>query len=351
LTIADIKHNFTNLKKFQFKQKEKFMVSKAQKIRLGIFIFVSTTILLATLVALSLNRFFKKNDIYKIAYTNVSVTGLDVGSSVKYLGINVGTVKSIKIDPEDIRKIIVEIGIKAGTPIKKDLRANIATLGITGIKIIELRGGTNEAELLKPEGFISAGTSLTEDFTGRAEVIAARTEELLNNLLELTNPQNRVAFNSILAETNMAMSIVNELIKNNRSQLERSLANLDTITSELSAASVSSRMITNEIASVVRSDSFKNAINNVMKITAKINKTKIYSLIDKTDEVIGRSNQILRQAENILLENRSKVSQVALDIQESVQYIKNAARQIDEDPSILIGGSNPENPPDDDIED
>ena len=112
-----------------------------------------------------------------------------------------------------------------------------------------------------------------------------------------------------------------------------------------------SHIVMREVAEVVSSDSFKAAINNLLKVSRKIDETQLYSLIDKMNEMVHRSNNILAQAENMIKENRAQISQSVIDIQESIQYIKNAARQIDEDPSVLIRGSNPEDPPDDDIED
>ena len=138
------------------------MITRSQKIRLGIFITTAIAIFLAIIAVLSIDRFLKEKDVYYIVYEDVSVMGLDVGSSVKYLGINVGSIQDIYIDPEDVNRIIVRIGLKKDTPIKTDVQADISTIGITGIKIIELRGWSNEAAPLNAGGFINAGKSLTE---------------------------------------------------------------------------------------------------------------------------------------------------------------------------------------------
>jgi hypothetical protein len=170
------------------------MITKSQKIRLGIFSVVAVSILIITLFLLSVDQFIEDQDIYYIAYEDVSVGGLDVGSPVKYLGLKVGSVKKIKIDPNNINRIIVQIGLTEGTPIKKDVEAEISTIGITGLKIIELRGGTNEAEILKPGRYINAGQSFTEAITGKAEVIAEKIEQALNNLIAFTSSENQEKF-------------------------------------------------------------------------------------------------------------------------------------------------------------
>ena len=107
------------------------MITKSQKIRLGIFSVVAVSILVITVLLLSIDQFIDDQDLYYIAYEDVSVSGLDVGSPVKYLGLKVGSVKKIKIDPRNINRIIVQIGLTEGTPIKKDVEAEISTIGIT----------------------------------------------------------------------------------------------------------------------------------------------------------------------------------------------------------------------------
>jgi len=135
------------------------MVSKAQKVRLGIFIITISIILLVFLVLVAGNKLIEKRDNYFILYKDVSVNGLQIGSQVKYHGINIGRVDEINIDKDDVRNVIVSLSIKQGTPIKNDVKATLAPVGITGLMQIELIGGSVEAPLLNPGYFIGAGSS------------------------------------------------------------------------------------------------------------------------------------------------------------------------------------------------
>ncbi|MEJ2053935.1 MAG: MlaD family protein [Calditrichaceae bacterium] len=91
------------------------MISKSQKIRLGIFVVIAAIILIVTVLILSMNQLLMDQDIYFISYEDVSVLGLNEGSTVKYLGINVGTVRDIRIDPENVNRIIVRFAVRKGT--------------------------------------------------------------------------------------------------------------------------------------------------------------------------------------------------------------------------------------------
>jgi phospholipid/cholesterol/gamma-HCH transport system substrate-binding protein len=94
--------------------------------------------------------------IYRIHFPD-SVSGLTVGDPVKYRGIDVGTVKSMIIDPDNSRLVLVDVRLRKETPVKTDTRASLALKGITGVVFIELNGGDPAAKTLlavTPQGTI-----------------------------------------------------------------------------------------------------------------------------------------------------------------------------------------------------
>jgi len=85
--------------------------------------------------------------IYRIHFPE-SVSGLTAGDQVKYQGVDVGTVKSLIIDPENSRLVRVEVSLRKDTPVKTDTRASLALKGLTGAVFIELNGGDPAAQTL-----------------------------------------------------------------------------------------------------------------------------------------------------------------------------------------------------------
>ena len=85
--------------------------------------------------------------LYRIHFRD-SVSGLSVGDPVKFRGIDVGTVKSMIIDPDNSRLVLVEVRLRKETPVKTDTRASLAMKGITGVVFIELNGGDPAAQTL-----------------------------------------------------------------------------------------------------------------------------------------------------------------------------------------------------------
>lgn len=121
----------------------------------GLFIIVFTVA--AAIFAVWLGSPGHHDDvIYRIHFPD-SVSGLTVGDPVKYRGIDVGTVKSMIIDPDNPRLVLVDVRLRKETPVKTDTRASLALKGITGVVFIELNGGDPAAKTLlavTPQGKI-----------------------------------------------------------------------------------------------------------------------------------------------------------------------------------------------------
>ena len=85
--------------------------------------------------------------VYRIHFPD-SVSGLAAGDPVKFRGVDVGTVKSMSIDPDNSRLVLVDVRLRKETPVKTDTRATLAMKGITGVVFIELNGGDPAAQSL-----------------------------------------------------------------------------------------------------------------------------------------------------------------------------------------------------------
>ncbi len=112
----------------------------------GLFIIVFS--IAAALFAVWLGSSGRHDDvIYRIHFPD-SVSGLTAGDTVKFRGVDVGTVKAMGIDPENSRLVRVDVRLRKETPVKTDTRASLTLKGITGVVFIELNGGDPAAKTL-----------------------------------------------------------------------------------------------------------------------------------------------------------------------------------------------------------
>ncbi len=112
----------------------------------GLFIIVFSVA--AAIFAVWLGSSGRYDDVVYRMHFPDSVSGLSAGDPVKYRGIDVGTVKSMVLDPDNPRLVLVEVRLRKDTPVKTDTRATLAMKGITGVVMIELNGGDPAAQTL-----------------------------------------------------------------------------------------------------------------------------------------------------------------------------------------------------------
>lgn len=165
----------------------------------------------------------KKYDDYSIFFSE-SVSGLNIGSSIKFMGFEVGTVKDIKINPYNSEEIQIDIQIQKGTPIKEDNFAILGNLGITGLKYIELKGGSNNSKLLGENQYgmkvIKSKTSALTTFVDSTEDITKEITILLSQMKKVLNDENISNFSSLLSKSEKSMANIEQfsayLVKNEK---------------------------------------------------------------------------------------------------------------------------------------
>ena len=112
----------------------------------GLFVIVLSIAL--ALFFVWLGRTGNKDDVLYRIYFEESVSGLNLGDPVKYLGVDIGLVDALAIDPEDPGQVQVDVKLHKDAPIKTDTRATLQFKGITGAYFIELKGSTEDAKTL-----------------------------------------------------------------------------------------------------------------------------------------------------------------------------------------------------------
>lgn len=158
------------------------MDTKINFFKIGIF--VSTFFVLLVFAIFWLGKYGledKKYDEYSIFFSE-SISGLNIGSSIKFMGFEVGTVKTIKINPTNSEEIQIDIQIQKGTPIKEDNYAILGNLGITGLKYIELKGGSNNSNLLSEN---ENGIKVIKSRTSALTTFVDSTEDITKEIMIL----------------------------------------------------------------------------------------------------------------------------------------------------------------------
>jgi len=142
---------------------------------------------------------------YYYVYFRGSVAGLSEGSQVQLRGVPVGTVSKIEIDAKNIEVIEVTIALRPGTPVKTNTVATLAAQGITGLAYLNLSGGTNSAELLRPRdgkrrATIPSVPSPMERLFEDAPNVMANVNVVSERAAALLSEENVMRISNILAQ-------------------------------------------------------------------------------------------------------------------------------------------------------
>lgn len=124
----------------------------AQKIKIGIFTIAGILLFVAGifLIGSKQNMF---NDTYVIYGTFRNVGGLNVGNNIRFAGINVGTVESIRILSDTLIRVDMRMKTEVKPFLKKDALASIGSDGLMGDKLVTISpGAANEVKLLGSGG-------------------------------------------------------------------------------------------------------------------------------------------------------------------------------------------------------
>lgn len=112
-----------------------------------------------------------------------SVSGLSIGSAVRYLGVPVGRVSAITLSREYPGRVEVIFGTRESLPPAEQVVAFLEAQGITGLSIIELRARSDESPGFEvPAGVIPGYPSLFSQLAGSAGRITRSVESTLSRL-------------------------------------------------------------------------------------------------------------------------------------------------------------------------
>jgi phospholipid/cholesterol/gamma-HCH transport system substrate-binding protein len=178
--------------------------------KLGLFVVTGVVLLLTTVGVLGA-RSLNKEVVRYVSYFDESVQGLDVGSPIKFRGVTIGTVGGIDVAPDHrLVEVQSELGVaelsrlgltEATGPVRfgarkklvmeSDLRVQLATAGLTGVKFLQLDFfpvADNPAPVLPfpaPDNYIPAAPSMQKSIEDSLIRAIHKMPEIADQMAEI----------------------------------------------------------------------------------------------------------------------------------------------------------------------
>jgi phospholipid/cholesterol/gamma-HCH transport system substrate-binding protein len=179
--------------------------------------FVLLVIAMAVAFVLWYTKREDKRDYHRYEiYFAGSVSGLSQGGPVRYLGVDVGRVVRIGLDPTKKDQVMVIADIDATAPIDGRTLASLKLQGVTGLLFVDLERGREPAALELATGHqFPVIRSVPSDFDvllSSLPGLATQAAELLNKLNDALNKESIQAFHATLDNTRRASDALPKLL-------------------------------------------------------------------------------------------------------------------------------------------
>ena len=191
----------------------------------GTFVLLLGTALIGGVLWLTSGRYYGKSYDTYVAYMTESVSGLNLNAPVKYRGVDVGLVRKIALDPQNVERVQLTLSILRGTPVKEDTMAILQSQGLTGIAYVELTGGRKDSPALAARPgdaypVIRSGPSLFARLDTSLTALIEKASRSMDNVNALLDDENRRAITQTLAD----LRVVSRTLADRSATIEAALA-------------------------------------------------------------------------------------------------------------------------------
>ncbi|MCL2326330.1 MAG: MlaD family protein [Proteobacteria bacterium] len=315
--------------------------TRSQKIRLGIFLIVSTTILLSSLVYLVGASMFKIRDEYIVVLHGGS-GGIEAGGQVRFNDIVVGRVERVRLDRDDPSRVIVNISLEHDTPVTADTIATPEMTGITGSKMLSLRGGSKTSQRLKPGDEIPSAESDLSHLTTKLFDISTKLERLLENLVNITDTDNAQRLASVLADVESMSTNLSSMVASNAPlvgglmvDLRSLLANADVTLTGIQSTVRSAEQAVTRISSQQNIRRVENIIDGAGILMANLSAR---TSEDELGRTIASINRLATDTNVSVMRIRDDLRRIMVELETSVENINEFTQILIDNPSVLISG-------------
>ncbi len=181
---------------------------KLQNLRLGIFVIISLLLLIFAfyLIGSKRNLF---GSTFRVRAEFKTVNGLTAGNNVRFSGINVGTVESVRISSDSAVEVILIIETDAQKFIRKNAIASIGTDGLMGNKLVNITAVRGSSSPIAAGDILQTQVPVDTDAMIRTlEVTNSNVKNIAVNLSAFTdNINNRNSLWALLQDTVVADNI------------------------------------------------------------------------------------------------------------------------------------------------
>ena len=290
--------------------------SQLKKLNLGLFVVISTIILVVALYFIG-NRQNLFGNTFKISAVFNNVNGLQLGNNVRYSGINAGTVKGIVMINDTTICVDMIIEEKMLKHLKKNAIAAIGSDGLVGSMVVNIAPSNENAPLLRPGDTIKSYSRITTtDMLTTLNTTNQNAAILTADLVKITSAIND-------GKGTLGLLITDEEMADN---IKKTITNLKT-------ASINTSKTINQLNRLINKINYDQSVANVL-LSDSLNAVKMEGIIANLDSSSIRITRVISNINDLvstLKESKGTFNYVATDtilvknIDETIKNIKDGS--------------------------
>jgi phospholipid/cholesterol/gamma-HCH transport system substrate-binding protein len=252
------------------------------------------------------------------------VSGLSLGGSVFYMGVNVGTVVDMVLVVDEIVRVRVDIDILESTPVDAGTTGSLNAQGITGVTIINLSSepGIHPALQLTP-GFNYPLIPIKQTGLGALLAEAPDLVKKISGLLDQANlllgEENRAS----IGQTLVNIETITGSLAENRDALANLPGELNKTLEDVRATIGQARQILEDSGPDMTA-----AMENVNKATERL-----VSLSARIDDWLAANEA---EMQHFIENGLGQAPDLISDARSMMRQLEKLLRQLQDDPSQLI---------------
>jgi phospholipid/cholesterol/gamma-HCH transport system substrate-binding protein len=257
-------------------------------------------------------------------YFQGSVSGLERGAAVRYLGVDVGRVVGMHIDPRDSSRVQILVDIDSSAPVSSKTIAELSLQGVTGLLYMDLiqDNGTrrlNPAVASEKYPVIRSAKSSFDVLLASLPDLVAIASDVADRASRMLSDKNIASVSNALANIDKASATLPQTVKDIQSLVaDLRVASGDIRSVAQNANDVVSKAGPELVAAMQRvrvvADNLSNASSQLDKLVA-----------DNRQDVRAFTREGLPELERFLREGRA-----------AAREFRELSRSLREDPSQLI---------------
>ena len=265
-------------------------------------------------------RDYKRYEIY----FEGSVSGLNRGSTVRYLGVEVGRVVAIRIDKRAANRVQVIADIDSQAPISKQTLASLSLQGVTGLLYIELLADADLKRKMEPvpsEQYpvIDSVQSNFDLFLASLPDLVGRAAEVTDRAARVLSDENIASFTATMKNIEKSSSTLPQTLRD----ASEVVAQLKTAIGDVRAAAAGARTLVESAGPDLATASarLRTISENLATTTANLDR-----LMSEHREDLGL----------FLRDSLPEMERLLRDSRQAAQEFRELSRSLKADPSQLL---------------